>query len=192
MFTVKQVSDHIGVSEATIRLHWGKEFAAYLSDTANPPKGETRHYTEEDIAVLLTVSLLRNQQKSYEEIHPALAEGVRLERPEGEEKPPPGAPETPENQPETALITQSFAEALRTYETRLNKLEDKLEETRERLLESEKRAAAAETRAEMLQQQLDQVQELPAPASSAPPQETPVSGWKRFTAWLTGKPTPEE
>ena len=151
MNTVKQVSDYLGVSDNTIRRQWSPEFAAFLSPTANPGKGETRQYGEDDIAVLETIAVLRQQQKSYEEIHAALTEGVRLETTEGQR--PEKQPETDEKPPETALVTTAFAAALESYENRLTKLEDRLEETTERLINAEKRAAAAEGEIKVLREQ---------------------------------------
>ncbi len=153
MYTVKQVAEHLGVSDNTIRKQWTPEFADFISPTANPKRGVVRQYDENDIAVLETIAALRKKYVSYKDIHKELEAGTRLlhetpkqTQPETSEK----QPETGEKQPETALVTKAFADALNTYEKRLTRLEDRLEETTERLIDAEKRAAAAEAEAEIL------------------------------------------
>ena len=155
MYTVGQVAKAVGISDSAVR-QWADEYAAHLSDGANPPKGETRKFDEEDIAVLQTVSVLREQLVGHEQIHERLDEGERLEPAPGERPAVDEADEADEAQDQraggsdTALVTEQFAEALRRQDSRLQSLTD-------RLIEAEKRAAAAETRADMLQAQVDEL-----------------------------------
>lgn len=78
MFSVKEIATSLQVSSNTIRAQWGREFADYLSPGANPPKGHKRKYNQDDLDVFATIATLRNQEKSYEDIHQALADGTRL------------------------------------------------------------------------------------------------------------------
>ncbi len=70
------------VSSETVR-NYVKEFATYLSPTANPGKGSHRLFTPDDLAVFaLIVDMKRNQGRPFEEIHAALVNGQRGELPD--------------------------------------------------------------------------------------------------------------
>lgn len=169
MYTVKQASAAVGISVSTVR-QWGKEYADFMSPLANPEKGKPRRYTDDDIAVLHTVNVLRAEFTPHEDIEHRLETGDRLE-PLATVKPPPetppAPPETPpesHSQPGKGLITKELAEYF------LNALE----RANTNLLEAEKRAAIAETRAEMLQQQIEELKQRPEPADETP-EVKPVS-----------------
>ena len=76
------------VTSTTLR-NWSAEFADHLPPSANPPKSETRSYSEEDVAVLALVAVMREENQPYAAIHAALADGGRLEWSPEEEKPQP-------------------------------------------------------------------------------------------------------
>jgi len=142
MFTVKQVATALQISNTLLRQRGG-EYAAYLSDSANPGKGETRRYTEDDIAVLQTVGVLKSQGKSDNEIQEALAAGDRMEpvdMPQPEKK--------SAGKDDKALVTSEFAAALQSYETQVSSLQKKNDELHDRLLEMTERAIRAETKNE--------------------------------------------
>lgn len=141
MYTTKQVCDFLGISNTTLRAAWVPEFAAYLSDHATPPKGQERRFTAEDVAVLYTVSALRERAVEFPDIHTKLAAGERIE-PEPGERP---APASEEGSPDTAVTVAAFSAALASYEARIDKLEDKLEEAQAARLAAEIRAVRAET-----------------------------------------------
>lgn len=54
--TVAQVAKIIAVNNKTIK-DWSYHFAEYLSRTANPPKGEQRFYSFEDVRVFAYLQL---------------------------------------------------------------------------------------------------------------------------------------
>jgi len=142
MFTVTQVANALGISNTLLRQR-GAEYADYLSDYANPGKGETRRYTEDDIAVLQTVAVLKAQNKSEDDILAALDAGERYEPSEM-----PGAKQTASGKDDKALVTSEFAAALQSYETQLTNLQQKNDDLHERLLAAEIRATIAETKLE--------------------------------------------
>jgi len=64
----KEVAAQLGISPSTLRA-WTKRFAAFLSpDAANPPPRRRRRYTDEDMAVLMSIKSLRKQGFNYEQI----------------------------------------------------------------------------------------------------------------------------
>ena len=75
-YTTNDVKTIFNIAPETVR-NWTREFARYLSVTANPETGRTRLFTDEDLKVLDLVNTMRNDNKSYEDIHVALAAGER-------------------------------------------------------------------------------------------------------------------
>ena len=68
------------VSGETIRT-WSNEFKAYLSPTATPGKGRYRIFTDDDLEVFTLIAQLKDQNKTFEEIHLALQAGQRGDLP---------------------------------------------------------------------------------------------------------------
>lgn len=194
MATVGDVVGLFDVSKQTVR-YWVKEFDTYLSSGANPPKGKTRFFTEDDMEVLSTVAQMREKKTGYEGIHIALANGER-------QKPPVNSNKTIENA-DIALapieIMEQFAERLTDqYQGQIGVLEGERDYLRDEIakrdnqlkteriayLESVERATKAETMATMLQAQLDQLTSSPPPPPSnqdnatAPP--SPRRWWHIF------------
>lgn len=181
MYTVGQVAKALGVSDSTIR-QWARHFEEYVSEGANPPKGRTRQYNEEDITVLQTIAVLRDQLVGYEEIDERLSEGERLE-------PPPGAqpglerPQQPEEGQtiHAALVTDSFSQALKAYDSQISSLQSRLEEKTDQLVDAERRAAAAETEARLLREQLEKR------AGARDPEPEEASSWRhRLGKFIAG------
>lgn len=54
IYTPKQAAQAVGIHDNTIRL-WVKDYADYLSDNANPIKGQPRQLTSEDVATLQAI-----------------------------------------------------------------------------------------------------------------------------------------
>ena len=150
MYTVKQTSKALGISDATLRI-WGKRYEDHLSPGANPDKGKERKYTEEDILALNTVKVLRSQDEGFDWIEDSLADGIRLEPTEK-----PTEDESPPASKGTALQTQAFTEAMRAYEIRLDSIQEDLKAEREARLAAEIRATAAETELRVLKEVTDQ------------------------------------
>lgn len=64
------------VTTETIRT-WAQEFGEYLTQTANPGKGRTRIFTQQDMQVFDLIATMRDRSASFEEIHAALQNGSR-------------------------------------------------------------------------------------------------------------------
>ena len=139
-YSMKQVTGFLQVSDTTLRTSWGVEFADYLSPSANPPKGEERRYTEDDLATLYTVATMRQTGQDYETIKAMLDQGQRIDPPPADR-----AMLAAAGGDETAVMVSTFQTALASYEARIDKLEDKLEEAQTARLSAEIRAARAET-----------------------------------------------
>jgi len=150
MYTVKQTSKALGISDATLRI-WGKKYEKYLLPEANPASGEARKYKDEDILALNTVKVLRSQGQDFAQIEVALEDGTRLEPTEK-----PTEDESPPASKGTALQTQAFTEAMRAYEIRLDSIQEDLKAEREARLAAEIRATAAETELRVLKEVTDQ------------------------------------
>lgn len=163
LFTTKQVSDYLKVSDTTVRTGWSGEFADYLSEYATPGKGQERRFTPEDVGILYTVSVMRQQGVDFPDIHKALAAGERIEPPVGERATP--APE--EEGDQAAVAVAAFQSALSSYEARVNKLESRLEEVQTARLDAEIRAARAETELKTIQGILENTPAPPASLAAA-------------------------
>lgn len=73
---VGDVARRFGINPQTVR-QWADEFAGYLSPDANPAKGETRVFDNDDLQVLALVAYMRNQGAGFDEIKAALDSGQR-------------------------------------------------------------------------------------------------------------------
>lgn len=127
MYTTGDLVKHFGVSRQTISV-WCKEFAHYLSPTANPPRGAQRRFTESDMAVLTLVHGDKRRGLKVEEIHAALSAGQRGEVPQ-----------------ETAVLTSTHQQAaLTALQNRIRELENELAMLRQERDQSAGRADLAE------------------------------------------------
>lgn len=72
----KHIQGLFNISAPTVRT-WADEFSEYLSPSANPPAHKTRYFTDEDVQVFATVSRMRDERASTDEIQTALADGIR-------------------------------------------------------------------------------------------------------------------
>jgi DNA-binding transcriptional MerR regulator len=75
-YTTNDVKTLLNVAPETVR-NWTREFARYLSATANPEAGRTRLYTDDDLKVFDLVYRMRDENRSYEDIHASLLAGER-------------------------------------------------------------------------------------------------------------------
>jgi DNA-binding transcriptional MerR regulator len=174
-YSMTQTAKLAKVATATLR-NWTAEFADYLSEHANPGRGLERRFTEDDLAVLVTVATMRDQQMPYDDIKTALAAGTRFE--------PVAMPDTeaPDDETTAAESSRGLA-ALATIENtiaaqqnRINVLETKVDLLNERLLTSEVERAAAVRELEILRELYEASQQTPA-------------GGRRlsFWEWLRGR-----
>jgi DNA-binding transcriptional MerR regulator len=136
LYTTKQTADAAGTSSSSIR-NYTRAWAEFLSPGANPPAGEQRQYTPEDVAVMATIAALRSRMATAEQIRDALESGERLELP-------------PEPEPEEAPAESP--NALMLYVQRVNSLENRVDTLTDRLIDAESRAARAEAELAILRQ----------------------------------------
>lgn len=158
MYSVSQVARAINRTPPTVRA-WVKEFSDHLSTTANPPRGEERQFSEEDVAVLRTVATMRDQGTEYADIIAALDRGERLE--------PVDAP--PVDAPPSGKASGA-ADMARSFETAIAIYSDQLANLTERLIAAEIARTAAETELRLIKEQRAAEEERRAtPADIAPP-----------------------
>lgn len=97
-----QLGELLGVTSQTIR-RWSKDFKAFLSPGANPPKGNMRLYDTHDQRVLLLVTELRAAAQTQEQI----LERLEAERAANYE----GLPQLPPGWGDETEITMGLAQA---------------------------------------------------------------------------------
>lgn len=184
MFTPKQLADRLGLSGTTIR-NYSRLWSDYLSPSANPEAGQARLYTEDDIAVIITIAALRDNQATTDQIRAALDAGQRLEPVRPPEADQPTAdhadpdPQAAAAQQARAAVEAAAAAAekqIDIYRDRVTAVEARADQLTDRLIEAEKRAAAAEKELEVLRE-LYEAATSPAPGSTRP----------TFWQWLTGR-----
>ena len=162
MYSVLQAARYAGVSSSTIR-NWAGDFGEFLSPGANPPAGQPRQFTEEDMQVFSTVAVLRGQLVEPVDIRAALQDGRRME---------PVAPPPPDTPPAENVAPAS---AVTLYKGLLDEWRSRADDLAERLLASETARAAAETELRILRELYE--------ASSTPPSDRRPT----FCEWVTGK-----
>ena len=150
MFTPKQVADSLNLSSTTIR-NYSQLWAEYLGPAANPPTGQARLYSEEDIAVISTIVALRENGATTDQIRAALDAGPRLEpvRP-----PQADRADRADDGPtvEAAAAAAAATTAIDIYRDRVNQLEARADQLADRLIAAEARAAAAERELQILRE----------------------------------------
>lgn len=80
MATVSTLVELFGVSKHTVRT-WAYRFRHHLSPNANPPRGDKRWFSDQDLGVFALIAHKRGRNASYEEIGRALQDGERVELP---------------------------------------------------------------------------------------------------------------
>ena len=177
MYNVSQAARYSGVSGTTIR-GWTREYSDYLSPTANPPAGQPRQFTEDDVRVFATVATLRAQLVTTEDIRAALDAGQRIEPMPPPEVERPGqadrASDAPNVEAHAAAAAAAASTAIDIYRDRVTALETRADQLADRLIAAEARAAAAERELAVLRE-LYEAATSPAPADQRP----------TFWQWLT-------
>jgi len=82
-FTTQSVTKMFKVSHQTVK-NWCREFAKYLSLTAQRPDGKKRVFSVEDMQVFALLAEYHKRGFGYDEAHAALTNGQRGELPEKE------------------------------------------------------------------------------------------------------------
>lgn len=122
---MKQIADRIGKHDNTVR-NYAKQFAEFLSP--EPPKGESRIFTDSDLRILGFVSRLSDSGMSYDEINQALKRKMSEGSPFPPILPIASSAET------QGLITIAEAESrLVIKDAKIAELEARLEELRKQI-----------------------------------------------------------
>ena len=153
MFTPKQVADSLNLSSTTIR-NYSRLWSEYLSPSANPEAGQSRLYTEDDLAVMATIATLRDRQATADQVREALDAGQRLEPvPPPEVERADRAGQADQADPgQASAAAAAAATAIDIYRDRVNKLEARADALADRLIDAEARAAAAERELQILRE----------------------------------------
>jgi len=170
MPTISDFTKAYDVQPNTIR-QWSKTFGDFLSAAANPPKGETRLYSEDDGQVIALIAEMRQDRAKYEAIRAALAAGDRGQWPIGQ---PAQDTQGQQNAP-LQLITELTAAASRWEYTAKTVTEE-----RDRLIEernvAQDAARSAEMRAERAETELKILREV---LEEKPAQDEKPTFWQR-------------
>ena len=81
MYEPKHIEAAFSISSATVR-NWSSEFERHLSPTARPGKNKHRTYTDDDLKVFALVAQMKNEGRTFADIHVALGAGQRGELPD--------------------------------------------------------------------------------------------------------------
>jgi DNA-binding transcriptional MerR regulator len=143
MYTsTRQAAQLFSVNEQTVR-RWIDEFSALLSPAATPESGRRRVLTDKDMEVVALVAEMKEQGKTFEEIHAALQAGQR------------GA--VPESDSPQQLATPAHTELVFLVQ-RVRNLEKDLEAERTKRIQAEVEKGRAEGRESVLREMLEQTQ----------------------------------
>ena len=75
-YQTRHISQLFDISHQTVK-DWCDNFTEYLSPTAMPGKGRTRHFTEDDLRVFSQVADIKRSGGTFEDVHIALKAGQR-------------------------------------------------------------------------------------------------------------------
>ncbi len=161
-YPVTKAGRLIGKAPNTVRTWSGEElFGPYLSPHANPEPGLERRYTERDIRILRTASILQKRGMKLKEILPRIASGEIIEELDIPEEEPPKAAESPEkrnpNLPARLELSDQIELFLRPYENQLSRLSADLEREGEELDREREARRAAELELSRLSAKLEQL-----------------------------------
>lgn len=156
-----ELAARLNVSDSLIRK-WSGQYTRLLSKEAGRPKpGMDREFDDKDALTMATISHLRNEGKSHDEIEQELAAGWRVE-----ELPPLPSPEVDDARARVSLVP---VDSLRRAMDRVSGLESeitRLVEERDRLLDDwqaeQKRAEELRHKIGRLEGRLEQVPKLEA------------------------------
>ena len=149
METVPPLAKKLNIAQTTLHSY-ADRFDSYLSDFS---RERPRRYTADDVKVLTTVAVMRDQGFKWREIKQTLNRGERLDFPENEEPPTAETAVNEEPSSQSPALLESFNRALRSYEGRMTRLENKVDEEMEKRVDAEKRAIKAETERDIYKDQ---------------------------------------
>ena len=152
MHSVREAAERIGRSPSSVR-NYSNQFADYMSQGGREA-GENRLFSDQDLAVLATISALKKARKAPEEIKATLDADELVDLPPGEQK---GA-KSPDfgGQEQMALVTQLTA-SVALFEGELKATKETLEVARLQLETERDARISAEKEASRLAGQLDNI-----------------------------------
>jgi len=141
-YPVKKAGELIGKAPNTVRT-WSREdlFGPYLSPHANPGPGEERRYTERDIRILRTASILQKRGMKIKDIIPRIASGEIIEEIEDKLTLPESSPKPEAKLPAIIPPSNQIELFIRPYESQIERLAADLEREREARITAEKELA---------------------------------------------------
>ena len=77
-YSTGTIAKLLGVSRETVR-QWVLEFGDHMSDGANPPPGQYRKFSEDDVRICAYIAKARDIGQDTEQIHADLRSGSRAE-----------------------------------------------------------------------------------------------------------------
>ena len=155
-----EIARAANVKPNTIR-YWARDYADFLSAGANPQKGDTRIFTNEDAAVFMLIASMRNDNANAEMIADSLAAGDRGQWPPESGQAAqdrPGEEETGGDR-QLALITQLTAKAS-SLEGAIGVITEERDNLRYQLAAIQQEAKEAETRAAVAERELEIMRSL--------------------------------
>ncbi len=161
-YPVTKAGKLIGKAPNTVRT-WSRadHFGPYLSPFANPEPGAERRYTERDIRILKTASILQKRGMKISEIIPRIASGEILEELDIPEEETLQAAESPEEGstklPARLDLSNQIELFLRPYEYQLSRLSAEHEREREELETEREARRAAELELSRLTAKLEEL-----------------------------------
>jgi DNA-binding transcriptional MerR regulator len=144
MYTASDLSKALGISRETVR-QWSRQFADFLSATANPKEGNERRFTEADLRVIALIYATKQEGKTFADAKVALASGERAEFPEA------ARAALSSDTPSTIITAPARIASLQSEIVASNHL---IAELRGRLEESDGLVAKKDGQIELLQAQL--------------------------------------
>lgn len=158
MYTTKHAQILYRVASSQTIRNWAKEFADYLSPTATPEKGGTRHFTLEDMKVFALIAEYSNENKSFTDIHVALQSGARGDAPTVEPEDLDGLAAGEIEMQLTSELDKTRALA-NELEAELASIKEKFEPIKEENIRLQAQLEDRDSRIEQLTKQIESAQE---------------------------------
>jgi len=156
-YSVHQTAKKVAVSPNTIRTY-SKDFSQFLSPGATPGRMKERRFSDEDIAVFITVKTLRARRQPADGILDALLKGERYEpadspqeAPDRPQKPSKANRASDSNQDRALATLELMEQFAKPWKDRTAELEIKLDEVQDARRLAEVEAAQLRGRLEELE-----------------------------------------
>lgn len=139
MYTVKQVAEYLDISPTGLH-RWVDRHKNELSPSASDSGGAGRQFTEDDVEILWTIKLMRDQNIIHEDIGVQLKKGYRI---------PPDY--MPDDLPQPPAVPRNEISQLRAQ---IGSLNAEIDTLRDEVATKDKRISSLEGQVEILRQTL--------------------------------------